>query len=90
MEKYKCPENFAPVFFEDALTSLDENLTKEAENICGNEVTCLFDIAATKQTAFGQSTLSEMTMIDNELAEVRKYLSLYIAKSHRFIVFQHD
>jgi hypothetical protein len=78
-EKYKCPDNFAPVFFEEALASMDPELRLEAENVCGDDITCLFDIAATKQLSVGQSTLAESTEIKNEIAIVgKKYSSLAV------------
>ena len=73
--KYKCPDDFAPVFFEEALASLDANLTIEAKRVCGDDVTCLFDIAATKNLAIGQATLSESTQIQNEISILGKKLS---------------
>jgi hypothetical protein len=78
-EKYKCPDNFAPVFFEEALASMDPELRLEAENVCGDDITCLFDIAATKQLSVGQSTLAESTEIKNDIAIVgKKYSSLAV------------
>ena len=66
--KFTCPDDFVPIFSEEALSSLDENLASRAKEVCGDDITCLFDIAATKQVSFGQSTLSESTQIRNEIA----------------------
>ena len=69
-EKFSCPNDFVPVFSDQALASLEGDLKEQAEAVCGNDVTCLFDIAATGQVAFGQSTLEESTSINNEIADV--------------------
>ena len=71
--KFTCPENFVPLFLEEALKSLEEsNLTQAAHDTCGNDITCLFDIAATGQISFGQSTLSEKTEIENDISLLGK------------------
>ena len=67
MGHFLCPNDFVPIFSSEALDSLDADLKREAEEICGNDVTCLFDIAATKQLSFGISTLTESTQIKNEI-----------------------
>ncbi|XP_028416182.1 uncharacterized protein LOC114539806 [Dendronephthya gigantea] len=66
-ENYVCPDNFVAIFSEEALASIDEDLKREAESVCGNDVTCLFDIAATKQVALGVSTLTESDGARNEI-----------------------
>ena len=66
-DNFKCPQNFAPVFFQEALDSLDPALRAQAEMVCGNDLTCLFDIAATGNVALGESTLSESTEIQNDI-----------------------
>ena len=71
-DKYKCPHDFVPFFSEDALASMDNELRTEAEEVCGDDLTCLFDVTATKQLAVGQSTLSESNEISNEIAIVGK------------------
>ena len=75
-EKYSCPNDFVPVFSDQALASLDGELRQQAEAVCGNDVTCLFDIAATRQVAFGQSTLEESTAIKNEIADIGTFYNV--------------
>ena len=65
-----------PVFFDEALDAMDPALREEAEAVCNNDVTCLFDVAATNNLAIGQETLSEITTINNEIAEVG--MSVYL------------
>ena len=67
-EKYMCPNDFVPVFSDQALATLNGELKEQAEAMCENNLACLFDIAATGQVAFGQSTLEESTAIANEIA----------------------
>ena len=62
------------MFSDQALASLDSDLKEEAEAVCGNDVTCLFDVAATGKIAFGKSTLEESTSINNEIANIGKYV----------------
>ena len=71
--EYICPSGFEPIFFDQALAEMSPELREQAENVCGNDVTCLFDIAATNDVAVGQSTLSEVTTINQEVAEVGMY-----------------
>ena len=73
-DKYKCPDVFIPIFSEEALASINETLRIQAEEVCGEDVSCLFDIAATENLAIGQSTLSESTQIQNEIAILGKKL----------------
>ena len=73
-DKYRCPDDFAPVFFQEALDSLSPQLKSDAQDVCGNDLSCLFDIAATKNIAIGQSTLSESTQIQKEIAILGKKL----------------
>ena len=74
-----CPNDFVPIFSNEALDSLDTKLKQEAEKLCGNDVTCLFDIAATGQLSFGKSTLSESTQIKNDIEILGKNIyNLYI------------
>ena len=81
---FSCPDGFVPVFVDEALASMDANLSAEATRICGNDPTCIFDIAATKQPAIGESTLQEITTINNEIAEVGTYLVTYSIKNDNF------
>ena len=73
-QRFKCPDNFVPVFADQALASLNESFLREAEALCGNDVTCLFDTAATGQLAIGQSTLTESTELSNEISTLGKLL----------------
>ena len=66
-EGFRCPNDFVPVFSEEALASLDDDFRTEAVEVCGDDMSCLFDIAATGQVAIGQSTLSESIEITNEI-----------------------
>ena len=66
----RCPDGYVPVFSDEALDSLDAATRSEAEALCGNDVTCLFDAAATGDLAIGQSTLSENTELTNEISEL--------------------
>ncbi len=56
---------------------MDPTLRQQAEDVCGSDVTCLFDVAATNDIAVGESTLSEITTINNEIAEVGMYHFLW-------------
>ena len=79
-QRFECPENFVPVFSDQALASLNESFLREAEALCGNDVTCLFDTAATGQLAIGQSTLTESTELSNEISTLGKFvLFVYIS-----------
>ena len=69
-DDFKCPSGFEPIFFDQALADMSPELRTEAEGVCGNDLTCLFDIAATNDVSVGQSTLSEVTTINQEVAEV--------------------
>lgn len=73
-----------PIFFDEALAAMDSTLRAEAEAVCDNDVTCLFDIAATNNLAIGQETLSEITTINNEIEEIGIpiYLLIYYCKHY--------
>ena len=75
-ESFRCPVGYIPVFAEEALASLNETTLRAAEAVCGNDVTCLFDIAATGNLAIGQSTLSENAELTNEVNDLGKILLL--------------
>lgn len=67
----------------EALDNLNESFRAEADKVCGSDVNCLFDIAATGDLLIGQSTLDESTTINNELGQIgmfsvdRKFLSSF-------------
>ena len=75
-ETFRCPVGYIPVFADEALTSLNETTLRAAEAVCGNDVTCLFDVAATGNLAIGQSTLSENAELTNEVTDLGKILFL--------------
>ena len=76
-EHYKCPDNFAPIFTDDALKSIDPAILVEAERVCGNDNNCLFDIAATNEITIGESTLFESKEVKNEIVTAGKLWVLY-------------
>lgn len=67
---HKCPEGFVPIFSDEAIANLNDTFKEKALAVCGDDTSCLFDIAATNDIAIGQSTLSEVTTINNEVEEV--------------------
>ena len=75
-DNFECPDNFAPVFLDEALATLNDSISllQEAQMVCGNDIACLFDIAATGNVALGQSTLSESNEIQNDIAILGKPL----------------
>ena len=75
-EIFRCPVGYIPVFADEALASLNQTTLREAEAVCGNDVTCLFDVAATGNLAIGQSTLSENAELTNEVTDLGKILLL--------------
>lgn len=75
-DEFRCPNNFVPIFFDEALAAMDPSLRAEADTVCNNDVTCLFDIAATNNIAIGEETLSGITAINNEIAEIG--MSVYL------------
>jgi hypothetical protein len=56
---------------------MEPSLRAEAERVCGDDISCLFDIAATKDVSIGASTLSEITTINNEISQVGMYILLW-------------
>ena len=68
-EQFDCPANFKPVFLDEALGSLNETAKAQAESICGNDINCLFDIAATGNTAIGAETLQQESQFENDVAQ---------------------
>ena len=78
-DNFMCPHNFAPVFPDEALASPYDNssLKQEAEMICGDDIACLFDIAATGNVAVGQATMSESNEIRNDIAILGKSFIYY-------------
>ncbi|XP_046852402.1 uncharacterized protein LOC124445696 isoform X2 [Xenia sp. Carnegie-2017] len=79
-EAFRCPPNFVPVFINEALNSLnaDTTLKEEANKVCGEDVTCLFDIGATLNVEIGKSTIDEITTINNEIEEAENRLPFFI------------
>ena len=75
-ESFRCPVGYIPVFSDEALRSLNETTLRAAEAVCGNDVTCLFDAAATGNLAIAQSTLSENAELTNEVNDLGKILLL--------------
>ena len=71
---FRCPDGYVPVFATEALNSLNETFRLQAEELCGNDFTCLFDAAGTGQLSIGQSTLTENTELSNEISELGKIL----------------
>ena len=69
---FKCPESFVPIFLDQALQFENSTLEEEARSVCGNDVNCLFDIAATGNTAIGQSTVEQVTSINNDVSTFGK------------------
>lgn len=57
-----------PIFASN-ITFPNATLKAAAEEICGSDVNCLFDIAATLSTTFGQTTLNNSAVLqsDNEV-----------------------
>ncbi|CAB4032533.1 Hypothetical predicted protein, partial [Paramuricea clavata] len=56
---------------------MEPSLRAEAERVCGDDISCLFDIAATKDVSIGESTLSEITTINNEILQVENRLPMF-------------
>ena len=75
---FACPVGFVPIFIDEALADMEPELRAEAGQVCGDDISCLFDIAATKDVSIGASTLSEITTINNEISQVGMYLLLMV------------
>ncbi|XP_028401634.1 mucin-like protein [Dendronephthya gigantea] len=65
-----CRNDYMPIFANN-VTFPNETLKAAAEEICGNDMNCLFDIAATLSTTFGQTTKNSSAALqsDNKIIE---------------------
>lgn len=46
---------YVPMFI-DNITWTNDSFRQQAESVCGNNTNCLFDVAVTVDTSFGEST----------------------------------
>ncbi len=60
-----CSANYTPVFL-STYTFPNTTIEAEAASICGDNLQCTFDIAATLLTSFGQATKNSIDEFDQE------------------------
>ena len=62
-------DSFRPLFTTDDIFGGDVNLRNTAVRTCGNNTACLFDVARTKDPAFGQATKESQESVEKTSEE---------------------
>jgi len=63
--------SYVPLFA-DELTFYNDTLEAKAREICGSNLACLFDAAATKDASVGEASLKSSENFDNETKQLGK------------------
>lgn len=65
--------SFQPIFIEDYMSSFgNDSLRQAAEKLCNGDVSCLFDIASTKDLALGDSAKQINSQLVNDSRKMSK------------------
>ena len=74
MASFSAPD-FEPMFA-DNITWHNDSLRQKAEDQCGNDHECLFDVASTNDLSLGLVTKDISIPLVNETKQLSKYLNL--------------
>ena len=74
MASFSDPD-FEPMFA-DNITWHNDSLRQKAEDQCGNDHECLFDVASTNDLSLGLVTKDISIQLVNETKQLSKYLDL--------------
>ena len=74
MANFSEPD-FEPMFA-DNITWHNDSLRQKAEDQCGNDQECLFDVASTNDLSLGLVTKDISIQLVNETKQLSKYLNL--------------
>ena len=74
MANFSKPD-FEPMFA-DNITWHNDSLRQKAEDQCGNDQECLFDVASTNDLSLGLVTKDISIQLVNETKQLSKYLDL--------------
>ena len=74
MASFSEPD-FEPMFA-DNITWHNDSLRQKAEDQCGNDQECLFDVASTNDLSLGLVTKDISIQLVNETKQLSKYLNL--------------
>ena len=74
MANFSEPD-FEPMFA-DNITWHNDSLRQKAEDQCGNDQECLFDVASTNDLSLGLVTKDISIQLVNETKQLSKYLDL--------------
>ena len=74
MASFSDPD-FEPMFA-DNITWHNDSLRQKAEDQCGNDQECLFDVASTNDLSLGLVTKDISIQLVNETKQLSKYLDL--------------
>ena len=76
MASFSDPD-FEPMFA-DNITWHNDSLRQKAEDQCGNDQECLFDVASTNDLSLGLVTKDISIQLVNETKQLSKYLDLLL------------
>ena len=60
-----CPDDYEPIFITN-FTFPNTSIANSANEICGDDLVCVFDIAATLLPSFGQTTKNSAAALEEE------------------------
>ncbi|CAB4021536.1 mucin isoform X2, partial [Paramuricea clavata] len=64
-EHFFCPDDYTPIFVSN-FTFPNSSIQEIAASICGGNINCAFDIAATMLPSFGQNTIDSFNVFEEE------------------------